>query len=114
MTIKILNETFTATGTSVYGDTVGTVQIDLGRGNIVTAKARHGVLGGLSVAGFIGRYRTSPKPWIAHIDGAADKLFVTFGRDDRSGRFQKQNMISWQPDLYEQIGNPKAWNPVGA
>jgi len=112
MTIKILNETFTSTGISVYGDIVGTVQIDLGYGRVVTAKACNSVRGGLLVAGFIGRYRTSQKPWIASVKGTNDKLWVDFGRDDRSGRFHKQNMISWQPDLYEQIGNPKAWNPI--
>ncbi len=110
--IKILNETFQPLGVSKYGDTVGTVQIDLGFGRIVTAQARIasvGQEGSLHVAGFIGRYVTSPKPWLAHVSGLGSKLWVHFGRDDRSGRFNKANAISFEPETYATLCNPAAW-----
>ena len=111
MTIKILTETFSSLGTNAYGDVVGTVTVDLGRGSLVTAKAYQSMFG-INVAGFIGRYVTSAKPWLAHVYGKGDGVFVTFGRDDRSGRFNKANAISWQPDLYAQLSNAAVWKPV--
>jgi hypothetical protein len=110
--VKILTETFAANGSNVYGEIVGAVKIDLGYGRIVIAKARETGPGEFAVMGFIGRYRTSSKPWIVHVIGKGEKLFVHFGRDDRSGMFQKERMISWEPDLYEKISNFKAWRPV--
>jgi len=113
--IKILNDTFQTLGVNKYGDTVGTVQIDLGFGNIVTAQARTtsiGQAGSLDVAGFIGRYVTSPKPWLADVSGFGSKLRVYFGRDDRSGRFNKANAISFDPKTYTTLCNPAAWAAV--
>jgi len=113
--IKILNETFQSLGVNKYGDIVGTVQIDLGFGRIVTAQARTssvGQEGSLCVAGFIGRYVTSPKPWLAQVSGFGSKLWVHFGRDDRSGRFNKANAISFEPATYATLCNPAAWAAV--
>jgi len=111
MAIKILAETFFSLGTNAYGNVVGTVTVDLGRGALVTAKAYQSIFG-INVAGFIGRYVTSAKPWPAHVYGKGDSVFVTFGRDDRSGRFNKANAISWQPDLYTQLTVASVWEPV--
>lgn len=112
MTIKILNETYVKTGENEYGTEIGDVQVDLGYGHIVTAKAHPGHNGGLSVGGFVGRYVTSVKPWIAHVSGTGDKLYVHFGRDDRSGRFNKSRMIRWEPKIYFQLVNAKFWEVV--
>lgn len=57
------------------------------------------------VNGFIGRYETSIKPWRASVDFNKDGNLhhVSFGRDDRSGRFRKANMISYDPELCAKI-----------
>ena len=110
--IKILNETFQPLGVNKYGDTVGTVQIDLGFGRIVTTQARPAIVGqagSFNVAGFIGRYVTSPKPWLATVSGFEKRLYVHFGRDDRSGRFNKANAISFEPTTYATLCNPACW-----
>jgi hypothetical protein len=110
--IKILNDTFQPLGVNKYGKTIGTVQIDLGFGQIVTAKASTtsiGQAGSLDVAGFIGHYVTSPKPWLAQVSGFGSKLWVHFGRDDRSGRFNKANAISFEPKTYATMCNPAYW-----
>jgi hypothetical protein len=112
--IKILNETFISLGKNKYGYEIGTVEIDLGRGNTVHAMASTCSTGGLSVAGFVGRYVTSTKPWKAHVSGMGDKLSVWFGRDDRSGRFNKANAIRWEPALYATLSNSEFWLPVAA
>jgi len=115
--IKILNETFQSLGVNKYGDTVGTVQIDLGFGRIVTTQARPAIVGqegSLDVAGFVGRYVTSPKPWLATVSGFEKRLYVFFGRDDRSGRFNKANAISFDPTTYATLCNPACWEIVEA
>jgi hypothetical protein len=110
--IKILNETFTATGKNKYGYEIGTVQIDLGYGRIVTANASPDSTGALSVAGFVGRYVTSAKPWRATVSGNGSKVGVWFGRDDRSGRFNKANAVRWEPELYATLSNPEFYVAV--
>jgi len=111
--IQILNDTFTVSGVNKYGDTVGTVQIDLGYGKIVTANAMPDSINrGLQVSGFIGRYVTSMKPWQATVIGTGSKLWVDFGRDDRSGRFNKAKAIRFDPDTYATLVNPDFWAAV--
>ena len=110
--IKILNETFQHLGVNKYGDTVGNVQIDLGNGKIVIARASPAIVGqagSLDVAGFVGRYVSSTKPWRATVSGIGSALYVQFGRDDRSGRFNKANAISFDPTTYETLCNPDRW-----
>jgi hypothetical protein len=52
--------------------------------------------------GFIGRYRTSMKNWRATVTADADgRVSGWFGRDDRSGRYNKLAGISYAPDLYK-------------
>ena len=81
----------------------GTVTVTMGNQS-VTAKAERDERGSIWVRGFIGRYRTSPKPWRATVSlSTSDHLYVNFGRDDRSGRFNKMNAISWEPDTYDAI-----------
>jgi len=118
MAVTIRPETFTITEVktteytvkkSVHSYTVekGTVEMSL-RGKTVIANAWRFAGrddGRLSVDGFVGRYVTSPKPWRASVDFKADGTmgFVHFGRDDRSGRFNKQNAIAYQPETYAAI-----------
>lgn len=115
--IVIKPETFVQDGVNPHGDVVGTVEIEMGN-QTVTARAYKWStsLRGeqISVHGFIGRYRTVNTPWIANVtlDLVDGRLFVNFGRDDRSGRFNKQNAISWEPATYERIGNMPYWMPA--
>lgn len=97
MTIRIITETFTSQGLNAKGEPVGTVQVDLGRGRTITAPAIS-VGSTMVIGGFVGRYRTSPQPWRAFVCYRAGSLFVHFGRDDRSGRFRKEDGISYEPD----------------
>jgi len=113
MTISILNDTYTASGKNEYGYEIGTVQIDLGHGQVVLAKAQP-QSDGHRVDGFVGRYVTSAKPWRASVSGKGSALHVYFGRDDRSGRFNKANAIRWEPELAASLGNPEYWVVVGA
>lgn len=57
----------------------------------------------LYLRGFVGRYVTSAKAWQASVRvDADDKVWVHFGRDDRSGRFNKANMIRYEPTAEER------------
>lgn len=108
--ITIHNETFTATSepealswTTEYRRERGTVSVSLGC-KMVTAEATRYTNGNaVYVDGFVGRYRTSPKPWRATVSGVGSDLRVFFGRDDRSGRFNKQNAISYEPETFSAI-----------
>lgn len=52
----------------------------------------------LYLLGFVGRYRTSTKAWPATVKAGPDgKVYAYFGRDDRSGRFNKLAGISYEP-----------------
>lgn len=97
MTIRIITETFASQGLNAQGKQVGTVQVDLGHGRTITAPAISAD-NSITVGGFVGRYRTSPQPWRAFVYYRAGSLFVHFGRDDRSGRFRKEDAISYEPD----------------
>lgn len=78
----------------------GTVQVQYGA-EVITAFATKYENGSISVFGFVGRYRTSNKPWRVSMSKYADgRFFVRFGRDERSGRNQQQNGISWEPATF--------------
>lgn len=99
--IEILTDTFKANGErNRWGDELGTVTVDLGMGRKVDAKAYRGSRG-IAVHGFVGRYVTSTKAWPAFVSGEGSKLYVMWGRDDRSGRFNKQAGLSWEPDTMQ-------------
>lgn len=112
--ISIKAETFVQDGVTSYGEVCGTVEVEFGK--VVTARAVKYADGTVAVAGFIGRYQTSNNPWVAHVrtEKDSDRIFATFGRDDRSGRFHKLRGISWEPALYETIGNMPYWHPVAS
>lgn len=112
MAIKIIRETFQSAGKNDRGTEVGTVKVNLGiRGEVEAKCIRHSD-GQISVAGFVGRYRTSPKPWAATVMEFNAGVFVNFGRDDRSGRFNKQNAISWEPETYFGLIRPGHYDAV--
>lgn len=82
----------------------GTVQVLIGS-QIFVGEAHRYPDGRVYVQGFIGRYRTSANPWKASVSKkpGQEGLQVFFGRDDRSGRFNKQQGLSWEPELYAQL-----------
>jgi hypothetical protein len=112
MSIKILEETFspaTADASEVgefYAERVnGSVQVDLGRGNIVTAWAHKYEDGDIFIFGFMGRYIKGNKDWRVSMRattfGNGERgISAYFGRDDRVGRFHKMNGIFWAPDKF--------------
>jgi len=70
----------------------GTVEVTLGG---ETRRVKAGRCNGRVVAyGFGGRYRAGGKVWPASVHQTEKGgEYVDFGRDDRSGRFQKSNAI---------------------
>lgn len=98
--------TFTATGKNLHGYEIGTVLLDDGK----VATAIRYERGDIAVHGFVGRYRTSNKVWPAYVVTMDDRIVVQFGRDDRSGRFRKEKMISYEPENYNKAhSNPSFW-----
>lgn len=116
-TIQIKTETFVADGINATGREVGTCEMSFGHRTLTVRAMR--TEWGVHVAGFVGRYRTSPKPWPASVStqklhGSDEmRLCVNFGRDDRAGRFHKQNAISYEPATYDALTKPEFWQPVG-
>lgn len=104
MTIKVEFDTFNATETQ--GDKeIGTVNITIGKMAVTVSAVRYiDRPNDLWLKGFVGRYRTSPKAWRASVCMSRDgREFVTFGRDDRSGRFNKMSMITYEPEIYASL-----------
>lgn len=108
MSVTLNVETFTATAPveDFHGMKfeTGTVVIVF-KGRTETAKAKRWGDGTFTVQGFVGRYQTSAKAWKASVMFTAEGVlrFVNFGRDDRSGRFNKRNAISFEPETYEAL-----------
>lgn len=102
MKLSINRESFEAIRETERG-VDGTVEISIGS-RTLRANATKFDSGHIRVDGFIGRYRTSDRPWIASVvSWGEDDIYVNFGRDDRSGRFHKRNAISWEPELFERL-----------
>jgi hypothetical protein len=108
MTLRVHPETFTVTETipnATIGEIyLGTIEADIA-GKRQTIEAKKFYDGEIYLIGFVGRYRTSPKPWKATVSLApgAALPYVFFGRDDRCGRFHKATMISYQPETYKAL-----------
>ena len=112
--IEILIETYRAekapveeVGTHYAAIIEGKIDVQVGS-KIVTAWASKFSDTSYHVFGFVGRYRTSIKPWRASVSsgiyGNGERYTSGyFGRDDRSGRFQKMQGISWEPALYFRL-----------
>lgn len=116
MTITVLRETFvqshitqieTPKG-SFWTTEHGTVDVIIGgqRKTIEASRVGPDAYFGwtersISLPGFVGRYRTSAKKWRASVISRPSSLFVDFGRDDRCGRFNKLNFITYDPEGYK-------------
>lgn len=110
-TINIDPATFRATGRNYRGNEVGTVLVSgMERTAVRSTTAEGGVC--IQVAGYVGRYRTSPKAWPASLTLYHGRVFAHFGRDDRSGRFNKINGISYEPETFARIANAKYFEAV--
>lgn len=105
--ITINAESFIATGRNSFGDENGTVEVS---GEV--RKAVRAPTGTIFVHGYVGRYRTSGKAWNASVTLRAGQVFVMFGRDDRSSRFDKQNAISFEPETFDLHANPDFWAAI--
>ena len=102
--LNIHPETFVPRGRNAYDDEVGTILV--GKDHTTVPAVRHED-GSLSVSGFVGRYRTSNKPWSARVVLYRDgRLYARFGRDDRAGRFAKDSGISFEPGTLPTDGHP--------
>lgn len=110
MKLEINYSSFKKDGVTTAGRDCGTITVNL-PGGPVEARAVRWNETQICVAGFIGRYRSSQKAWNACVDIFANgELFVHFGRDDRSGRFNKRNMISWEPATFTVQSRAEFWN----
>lgn len=89
--------TFAAEKTLASGTEEGTVEVTIGR-ETRRVPASFYTDGTMVARGMTGRYRTGGKAWPATImlnrnSQGAYSEFVWFGRDDRSGRFNKANCL---------------------
>lgn len=106
--MKALLDTYLPLGRNERGDEIGELTVII-RGQPTQVRCYRTDYG-MYLAGFVGRYVTSTKPWNAHVRLQSDgHISVNFGRDDRSGRFNKSNMISYEPRLWATLANLKMW-----
>ena len=100
MTFKIDRNTFTATGEVTKFGVMGTITVVF-QGKEFTAVARKSDFRDtVYLEGFTGRYQSGTKAWPATVafgNGSSEKPSVDFGRDDRCGKFRKENLISYNP-----------------
>lgn len=96
---------------SPWDSEIGTVDITFG-GERFAVEARRWISGseaafvpskrGIQLQGFVGRYRTGKKVWRATVYSFEDgRVGAIFGRDDRSGRCQKLDGISYSPEAWK-------------
>jgi hypothetical protein len=108
MKIEIYADTFKATGVNKYGRKVGTVMTNCHAEPLV-AVLHEDFDNMIAVAGFVGRYVTSNKPWPAHVKLRNGRVDSYFGRDDRSGRYTKGRGISFEPATHAKLTNEDYW-----
>ena len=99
----INTNSFTPTGAGNDYFEQGTVEVNLRTGTVIASASRARSDGEILVKGFVGRYRTSPRAWRASVVFKTDGTlrYADFGRDDRSGRFKKEQAISYEPEVYK-------------
>ena len=103
--MRIFPETFkveTVEETKVGREEHGTIEVEINGKTLTVEARRYGRIGGdIYLRGFIGSYRTSAKNWraVVRVDGNGN-IFAHFGRDDRSGRFDKLRGIAYNPEAY--------------
>lgn len=115
MTITVNRDSFVAAGVNYRGNKVGTIAVNLGGGGDISCRcyiAKNSTFGEeIHLHGFIGRYQTSAKPWLAHVRNrpGSNHVSASFGRDDRSGRFNKLHSISYEPVLFDSMTLGLVW-----
>jgi hypothetical protein len=77
----------------------GSVEVKYGNATFKTWAIRYED-GDISVLGFIGRYRTSNKPWRVSLRLSNGFLSCWFGRDERSGAYSKRGGITFEPSVF--------------
>lgn len=95
MTVSIKRSTFVKNADQAER---GTIEITF-KGETMIADCFFSTTG-VWVYGFTGRYQQGAKAWDASVffKGEAERNpAVSFGRDDRSAKFNKQHMIYWNP-----------------
>ena len=77
----------------------GTVEVEFGSKTITAwaIKSQYGI----AALGFVGRYRTSRKPWKASVtvEKNGERTRIYFGRDDRVLSFSK-NSMNFEPKTF--------------
>jgi len=97
MSFSIDYITFKKRGVNYLGRDIGTIIVTFGQ-KVVEALAVRYATGDITVAGFVGRYRTSTKAWNVNIRLTEDScISLWWGRDERTGRFNKNEGVSWEP-----------------
>ncbi len=111
-TIKILAGTFADIATPADAAEVGefyagvingTVLVQIGDKSVSAYAIRHSASQTISALGFVGRYVTGSKNWRASVTYSRDHTHAWFGRDDRAGRFNKNQGITWNPEAFYKI-----------
>jgi hypothetical protein len=125
--MKILPETFqferTLPGLKWHGgvNEVGAVSVELDNGEVIRCKAMReskqdprfrGL--NISVAGFVGKYKTSKKIWLAHVDLITDykgelSYREVFGQDNAKGSRAQKLPIFYDEKLYKENCPPLHW-----
>lgn len=104
-------DSFVMDGLNTYNDPVGTVQGTMFKKSI-ECRAYKGSNGDLNVAGFMGKYRTGTKLWLAHVFvDKQNRMCCYFGFDSRSGKHQTSNVF-FEPEQYFKQVNPFLFKPV--
>lgn len=101
MTFKIDRNTFTATGEVTEYGVMGTINVVFKDKELKVVARKSDYRDTLYLEGFTGRYQSGAKAWeatVAFRDGSSEKPYVDFGRDDRCGKFRKENLISYNPN----------------
>ncbi|KAB2666550.1 hypothetical protein F9K91_05045 [Brucella tritici] len=112
--IAINSETFTPEGRDAGGLEIGELEL-LFQGCRFSARARRFNNGDIEVAGFIGHYRTSNKPWRATVlyRAVSGEVHINFGRDYQLDRFSKQEEVSFKPEIFKARGWMDDYLPAG-
>lgn len=103
-TLMIQAETFVAAQADVsevgehYAKYInGKVTVTCGSHSFEVWAERFAHDGRIYAFGFMGQYVTGTKLWRATVLLNNGQMYVRFGRDDRSGNFNKQNAVSYNP-----------------
>jgi len=105
--MQVNHETFSQTSEELvthragsFVKQIGTVEV-LFKNQSLTVKAEK-IDSTIYLKGFFGRYQTSSKQWEASVSSeifdGKERVCAFFGRDDRSGKFNKIGRIFYKPE----------------